>query len=844
MSEYIPIEKRKYTSRTKGDFQSWINVKYQDNQLGHPDTSQQPCFCDNGLVRWRNEWDIGDHICTENKGEIELTKFQKFLKDFFTTMYLNDPKYRGILLYHGMGSGKTCSSIAMSEELTKNRQVVFLSPASLKGNFIRELKKCGSSEYHIPSHMSKDEEYHKNVERKIRKKFFFISYDSPFIIKKLNELPDGLNDKLLIVDEVHNLISMIHNQGKKGPIIFTSIMEARNLKIIFLSGTPIINDPFEVSYLFNMLTGYIYPDNSETPGESIINPEQYFSKKRTRNMLFSNSVEFEDTFIDKSNPNHYKLKNESMFKRRIQGLLSYYKQEQPSDNILPKHTEEIIELEMSQYQYSLYKQTRNIEREFEKQMAIKFGKKSKNTTRRNIDLLQFQKASAKRNKPDLFRAFSRQTSNFAFPKEFLRPLPGGKLLDPSAEDVVKIKIGEIEEEILGEGLVEDYGKKGEDEKYYQMLTDVIKSLSEKKMEYFGNMESLKTYSAKYAAILERIKKSKGPSFVYSNFRTAEGIGIFSLVLEANGYMEYDTKIKKNSPTPLPNTIDTVTGKEWKDLNNNEKKKFKPLTYLIWSDTGSGKDDLRRRLINTFNSDDNKEGKLINVFLTTKSGAEGINLMNIRQVHIMEPYWNDILIRQAISRAIRRCSHATLPEKDRKVEVYRYLSVHNSQKSKDVDHNKRQFSTDQAILRIAENKKSIINSIQKAMMEGAIDCSININHNNYKEEKDPIKCFNYNSKEKGAFKVDIKEEKTDKDYLSENKVEQFEFRTITIKGNKYRIQESDFQAGRTPSSMQKNPKSYEGQEVILYYLVDNKPYVKFYVKNGVFNIVRCRNQSCV
>jgi hypothetical protein len=56
--------------------------------------------------------------------------------------------YRGLLLYHGLGSGKTCSSIAIAEGMKRVQQVVIMTPASLRANYIEEIKKCGEFIYH------------------------------------------------------------------------------------------------------------------------------------------------------------------------------------------------------------------------------------------------------------------------------------------------------------------------------------------------------------------------------------------------------------------------------------------------------------------------------------------------------------------------------------------------------------------------------------------------------------------------------------------------------------------------------------------------------------------------
>ena len=55
--------------------------------------------------------------------------------------------YRGLLLYHGLGSGKTCSSIAIAEGFKTKNQIMVMTPASLRVNYLEELKKCGDLLY-------------------------------------------------------------------------------------------------------------------------------------------------------------------------------------------------------------------------------------------------------------------------------------------------------------------------------------------------------------------------------------------------------------------------------------------------------------------------------------------------------------------------------------------------------------------------------------------------------------------------------------------------------------------------------------------------------------------------
>ena len=61
-------------------------------------------------------------------------------------------------------------------------------------------------------------------------------------------------------------------------------------------------------------------------------------------------------------------------------------------------------------------------------------------------------------------------------------------------------------------------------------------------------------------------------------------------------------------------------------------------------------------------------------MISESGAEGISLTCVRQVHIIEPFWNNVRIDQVFGRAIRRNSHIQLDEDDRNVEQYLYISL--------------------------------------------------------------------------------------------------------------------------------------------------------------------------
>ena len=140
-------------------------------------------------------------------------------------------------------------------------------------------------------------------------------------------------------------------------------------------------------------------------------------------------------------------------------------------------------------------------------------------------------------------------------------------------------------------------------------------------------------------------KPTGKILFYSDFRSDGGSEAFELVLRSNGYQKFDTK-------------------------DPQKDKGKRYTFI----TGSEGPDERKISKEYFNDEKNKRGEYIQFMIISSAGAEGISLTCVRQVHILEPFWNYVRVDQVLGRAIRMKSHTQLPKEDRNVEQYLYLST--------------------------------------------------------------------------------------------------------------------------------------------------------------------------
>ena len=250
------------------------------------------------------------------------------------------------------------------------------------------------------------------------------------------------------------------------------------------------------------------------------------------------------------------------------------------------------------------------------------------------------------------------------------------------------------------------------------------------------------YSPKYNAILNKINETKGLAFVYTEYKTLEGIAILSLILKANGYGEF--KLKKNE-----------TGEYV--LDENPEDAGKPM-FAFWAGSEDQSELIRKIYNNEFdqlpnvlrkqlekNKKNNLRGDVIKVLLTTKTGAEGIDLKNVRQVHIVEPYWNPVRLQQVKGRAVRVGSHIELPESERLVDIYVYLSTILPKQKKTepiIDRDGNGISSDEALFNLSEKKLAIMNTLLRIIKEVSIDCSLNINDT--RDTEDPFKCQNYGS----------------------------------------------------------------------------------------------------
>jgi superfamily II DNA or RNA helicase len=172
-----------------------------------------------------------DRTCVGKK--IQANPFEPQPHQIETRDAFMASKYKGMELYHRLGSGKTCTSIMIADamlEAGKIKHVYVLSPGSLREGWVREFcSVCGA-------------------DRKL------ISNDYTFITYNYNvgdRLPD-FSDSLVIIDEAHNLMAGLRNKAKTAVQIYMKILTS-NCRVLALSGTPISASLDEWPFMGNML---------------------------------------------------------------------------------------------------------------------------------------------------------------------------------------------------------------------------------------------------------------------------------------------------------------------------------------------------------------------------------------------------------------------------------------------------------------------------------------------------------------------------------------------------------------------------------------------------------------
>ena len=637
--------------------------------------------------------------------------------------------YKSILLYHGLGSGKTCSAIGISEEVrnyTKqtgiNQRIFIVASPNVQDNFRlqlfdeRKLLKNGTgwsldtcvgarilNEINPTNSPMEKEKIISQAKTIINRDYRFMGYlqFANYIDHKIN-VPMSANvslveqelikkhfsNSLVIIDEVHNITKESKSLSKQ---LKKLAKHADDLKFILLSATPMYNSPREIIWLTNLM--------NLNDGRSTIKYSEIFDKE-------GNVIETDED------------RGSNLLMRKLNGYISYVRGENPYTFPFRVYPTPIIR------DFKAMNSNETVQVPLQGKLYL--------TEISNIQKTVYDLIIRKSLSDGLF--FTNETDpNFENMEKYgysqlQAPLQSLIIVFPhkNFEDI--IEDGDLNELIGMRGLENNLKfekkeiKTGDEGKItikcnYEYKAGVPRIFSE---------ELLPQYSAKISNICSCIRESAdkmidglqihgGIIIVYTQYIYG-GIVPMALALEEMGFVGVHTSLFRSGF--IKNRIDARTMKQKSEVPFDE---FKQAKYMILSgDKYFSQDNAEDIKIATSKS--NMYGDDVRVILISRAASEGLDFKYIRQVHILDPWYNLNRTEQIVGRGVRNRSHCGLVFEERNVEIYLHSSTNGKEETADI-----------YVYRYAETKAKKIGKITRLMKTVSVDCVLNHSQTNFTDE---------------------------------------------------------------------------------------------------------------
>ena len=654
------------------DFLKFVSDKYGENAF----VEDSPFSFDKEYINLTN-----DDIC--NTKEYSLKPQQKFMGQFINPV----TNFNNTLVFHGLGSGKTCTSLVIGEafKTTAKTKLLYVTPAALVDSFRDEILGELRNNSEQDRKMGKKPEIWACTSQCVisGKQDFYTNVNDKKIIEKLEKDNDGKIKKLTILEnEINNLttqgrtdeVQELRKQFKKieQEIQNTKIEKEKKKAVILSKVTKVFTIESHITFINKLFK--TTQDGTWTKGK-------YLTDKNSP-LLSSNGL----LIIDEIQ----RLVSESgvLYKKLYSAIYQYVN---PKCRVIVLSATPIYD---NPYELAL---TMNLLRPrmpfpLTKDMFYSFfiGEYKGDSFKRQVNNF-IPEDSAVINKNLLrimcagYVSYFKGGNPMAYPYKriiILQHKMASYQKDRYAGALVSdLKKRELFSKILGEDNF--VVNRGNDENSEDNIagvfvtsqqfcnialpivkTDVIDNLLSqqsqaqvklglntfknelqrieiKNVENVLNYIRVKGYSEKFANIIDLSSKCDGPVFIFSNWLQF-GVQSLSLILDACGFKRF------------PET--------------GEKR------YFVWSSETSTDKELISKARKAFNSTENKDGSLIKIVLGTRSIMEGVSFKNVKQVHITDPWWNEARIEQILARAVRFCSHSSLPLDNQYIDIFRHYSV--------------------------------------------------------------------------------------------------------------------------------------------------------------------------
>ena len=610
--------------------------------------------------------------------DFKLAPYQIFLKNFVS----NDTPYNSILLYHGTGTGKTCSAVGIAEnfrdiyQLPENR-IIILSPDKIKQgwyNNIYDPKKlndqCTSDTYKKLINIEGDID--KNRNKLVKKYYEFYGY-----LEFANRIRDIYDDRCTIEYEngiIKLPISKIKPIKKESINIGVSVKWKENK----IEKVGVVKEIKKISDKFKYICDKKYSNRVLIIDEA-------------HNIRGDDSESSDDTI------KYLKLLIENT--RNLKLILL---------TATPVYNEanEIVELLTLLYANDKrdYSKIKDI---FKDDILID----DEGLTRYSRGYISFIKGESEDKFPE--RLYPRENiikiGELPIYKCDMEPIQSkiyNMIKDSFKVDVLKLEHEKILTQCSNIVYPNDSNKI---EKYYGKygLKTICDYSSSKKMYKYKNgiekifdIKNIGKYSCKIKKLLETIENSEGIVFVYSQY-IQSGVIPIMLALEQNGYNNYNKNIFDIKSDKYKGNYISITSDN--DLSGNYKELLKICT-----------------------SYENRNGEKIKIIIGSEVASEGLDLKNIRSIHVIDPWYHLKRLEQIIGRGIRYCSHKDLLQEQNDTTIYLYSAINDN-------------SIDLDIYRLAEKKNKEIVKVEKILQENSIDSDLFKNINDPKPLKKNERC---------------------------------------------------------------------------------------------------------
>ena len=682
--------------------------------------------------------------CPTNTGKndpfnFELTNNQQFLKNFMN----NKTPYKGLVIFHGVGVGKTCTAVNISRSYREifykqNKKIICLVPKNIRGgweNTIYEQSKgtqqcSGDSFDDVLIKDKKGNVGKRDVKNLIREYYDFYGYLAfANSVEKLikNEIgnraldPDekeelerriinkNYSNRVLIIDEIHNLREenemkgIISGKFRKGDEVFNQekginvfivkkekdgeyivsdkdgieekvngdvlnsiqidkkskdiiekvIRYSQGMRIILLSATPMFNKSSEIIWLLNLL---LKNDNRPT-------------------------IKKDDVFDgDKITEEGIKILN-----NKTTGYFSYLRGENP------------ISFPIRFYP-DINSDKRCIGGNYNNKINYlhypKYALFNGEIINNGFKFMKMYGSLMSSHQKNIYNNFIDNIGG------------GGDTINLSNRNI-GTQLSNVVYYNGEENYKENFGQQGFGKIFNSKISRKSRKCSYKDEEnMIFSYENIKSYSSKIHTILENMLKhtTEGIIFIYSDY-IFSGILPMAIALEHIGFEKYNGEnILETSEKISP------IGYNLRPLTKENKNRAK---YIVLSGDKSLSPNNENERKDSLDYN-NINGENIKVILGNSVTSEGMDFKNIREIHVLDPWYHLYKIEQIIGRGIRYCSHSYHPKEKQNVTVYLHTSL--------IDYEHESIDTN--TYRIAEKKASEIGEIEKILKGNAIDAYLN------------------------------------------------------------------------------------------------------------------------